>query len=114
VPDHEGGGGWWSVDHLLIDQDAVPTFVEVKGPPIRGRGGKSSRRCSTTPLTAQCSGHRSSSAPGSKAMTRPVLWNSWSTGWIPRKATRKTWPARSGGPRRPTFGRPHPAGVCRR
>ena len=30
VPDHEGGGGWWSVDHLLVDQDAVPTFVEVK------------------------------------------------------------------------------------
>jgi hypothetical protein len=30
VPDHEGGGGWWSVDHLVVDQDAVPTFVEVK------------------------------------------------------------------------------------
>ncbi len=30
VPDHEGGAGWWSVDHLLVDQDAVPTFVEVK------------------------------------------------------------------------------------
>jgi hypothetical protein len=30
VPDHEGGGGWWSVDHLAVDQDAVPTFVEVK------------------------------------------------------------------------------------
>lgn len=30
VPDHEGGGAWWSVDHLAVDQDAVPTFVEVK------------------------------------------------------------------------------------
>ena len=30
VPDHAGGGGWWSVDHLAVDQDAVPTFVEVK------------------------------------------------------------------------------------
>jgi hypothetical protein len=30
VPDHEGGGGWWSIDHLVVDQDAVPTFVEVK------------------------------------------------------------------------------------
>src|SRR5260221_13424999 len=30
VPDHEGGGGWWSIDHLAVDQDAVPTFVEVK------------------------------------------------------------------------------------
>jgi len=24
------GGGWWSIDHLVVDQDAVPTFVEVK------------------------------------------------------------------------------------
>jgi hypothetical protein len=30
VPDREGGGSWWSIDHLLVDQDAVPTFVEVK------------------------------------------------------------------------------------
>ncbi len=30
VPDHDGGGGWWAVDHLVVDQDAVPTFVEVK------------------------------------------------------------------------------------
>jgi hypothetical protein len=30
VPDHEGGGGWWALDHLAVDQDAVPTFVEVK------------------------------------------------------------------------------------
>jgi hypothetical protein len=30
LPSEEGGGGRWSVDHLLIDQDAVPTVVEVK------------------------------------------------------------------------------------
>jgi len=30
VPDREGGGAWWAVDHLAVDQDAVPTFVEVK------------------------------------------------------------------------------------
>jgi hypothetical protein len=30
VPDTEGGGGRWSLDHLFIDQDAVPTLVEVK------------------------------------------------------------------------------------
>ncbi len=30
IPDREGGGGWWAVDHLAVDQDAVPTFVEVK------------------------------------------------------------------------------------
>jgi hypothetical protein len=30
IPDREGGGSWWSIDHLMVDQDAVPTFVEVK------------------------------------------------------------------------------------
>lgn len=30
VPDEEQGSDRWSLDHLFIDQDAVPTFVEVK------------------------------------------------------------------------------------
>lgn len=30
VPDREGVGGYWALDHLLVDQDAVPTLVEVK------------------------------------------------------------------------------------
>jgi hypothetical protein len=30
IPNQEGGAAWWSVDHLVVDQDAVPTFVEVK------------------------------------------------------------------------------------
>jgi hypothetical protein len=30
VPDDEDAGGRWSVDHLFLDQDAVPTLVEVK------------------------------------------------------------------------------------
>src|SRR5579871_703842 len=30
VPDWEEGGTRWSVDHLFLDQDAVPTLVEVK------------------------------------------------------------------------------------
>ena len=30
VPSEEGGGGRWSLDHLFLDQDAVPTLVEVK------------------------------------------------------------------------------------
>lgn len=30
VADHEGGSGRWSLDHLFLDQDAVPTLVEVK------------------------------------------------------------------------------------
>lgn len=30
VPDRESGGGRWSIDHLFLDQDAIPTLVEVK------------------------------------------------------------------------------------
>ena len=30
LPSEEDGGGRWSVDHLFLDQDAVPTLVEVK------------------------------------------------------------------------------------
>ncbi len=30
VPAEESGAGRWSVDHLFLDQDAVPTIVEVK------------------------------------------------------------------------------------
>lgn len=30
LPDSEDAGGRWSVDHLFLDQDAVPTLVEVK------------------------------------------------------------------------------------
>jgi len=30
VPSEEGGSGRWSMDHLFLDQDAIPTIVEVK------------------------------------------------------------------------------------
>lgn len=30
VPSEEGGAGRWSLDHLFLDQDAIPTLVEVK------------------------------------------------------------------------------------
>lgn len=30
VPGHEGGNDQWFLDHLFIDQDGTPTFVEVK------------------------------------------------------------------------------------
>jgi hypothetical protein len=33
IPDDEGAGARWSLDHLFLDQDGVPTLVEVK----RGR-----------------------------------------------------------------------------
>jgi hypothetical protein len=30
VPEEEGGSGRWSLDHPFLDQEAVPTLVEVK------------------------------------------------------------------------------------
>ncbi len=30
VPDMEGGANRWSLDHLFLDQDGIPTLVEVK------------------------------------------------------------------------------------
>jgi hypothetical protein len=30
LPDADDATGRWSVDHLFLDQDAVPTLVEVK------------------------------------------------------------------------------------
>jgi len=30
IPSEEDGAGRWSVDHLFLDQDAIPTLVEVK------------------------------------------------------------------------------------
>src|SRR6266446_6527087 len=30
IPDEDGGSGRWSVDHLFVDQDGIPTLVEVK------------------------------------------------------------------------------------
>lgn len=30
IPLEEGGGNWMAVDHLFLDQDGIPTFVEVK------------------------------------------------------------------------------------
>ena len=30
VPAKQDGGTWWSLDHLFLDQDSIPTLVEVK------------------------------------------------------------------------------------
>lgn len=30
IPGEEGGAGRWALDHLFLDQDAIPTLVEVK------------------------------------------------------------------------------------
>ncbi len=30
MPSEEGGAGRWAIDHLFLDQDGIPTIVEVK------------------------------------------------------------------------------------
>jgi hypothetical protein len=30
IPDAEGGANRWAIDHLFVDEDSIPTFVEVK------------------------------------------------------------------------------------
>lgn len=30
IPREDGGSDWWAIDHILVDQFAIPTFVEVK------------------------------------------------------------------------------------
>lgn len=30
IPSEEGGGNRWALDHLFLDQDAIPTLIEVK------------------------------------------------------------------------------------
>ncbi len=30
MPGESEGANWWSLDHLFLDQDAIPTFLEVK------------------------------------------------------------------------------------
>src|SRR2546427_12461053 len=30
IPGEEDGAGRWSLDHLFLDQDAIPTLIEVK------------------------------------------------------------------------------------
>jgi hypothetical protein len=30
IPDQEGGGDRWAIDHLFLDQDGIPTLIEVK------------------------------------------------------------------------------------
>jgi|SRR5579872_3961516 len=45
IPDKEGGGERWSLDHVFIDQSGVPTFVEVKRSTDTAFGVKSLDRC---------------------------------------------------------------------
>ena len=72
VADREEGGDRWSLDHLFVDQDAIPTFVEVKRSSDTGFAARSSARCSTTPPTHRRIGTRGAcAAASSRASTTP-------------------------------------------
>jgi len=49
LPSEEDGAGRWAVDHLFLDQDAIPTLVEVKRSTDAVSEEKLSGRCSIMP-----------------------------------------------------------------
>ncbi len=65
VPAYEGGGGRWSLDHLFVDQDAVPTLVEVKRSDDTRIRREVVGQMLTTPRTESSIGRLSGSAPTS-------------------------------------------------
>lgn len=76
VPDHEGGGGWWAVDHLAVDQDAIPTFVEVK-------------RASDTRARREVVAQMLDYAANGSAFWTPELLRGWFEGDDPAEATER-------------------------
>jgi hypothetical protein len=80
VPDHEGGGGWWSIDHLAVDQDGVPTFIEVK-------------RASDTRARREVVAQMLDYAANGSLFWAPVQLRAWFEGKDPEGATERlvTW-----------------------
>src|SRR5215831_5421699 len=76
IPDQEGGGSWWSVDHLVVDQDAVPTFVEVK-------------RASDTRTRREVVAQMLDYAANGSAFWRPDQLRAWFEGDDPEAATER-------------------------
>jgi hypothetical protein len=74
IPNQEGGGAWWSVDHLVVDQDAVPTFVEVK-------------RASDTRARREVVAQMLDYAANGSAFWRPEQLRAWFEGDDPEGAT---------------------------
>ena len=74
IPTQEGGGSWWSVDHLVVDQDAVPTFVEVK-------------RASDTRAHREVVAQMLDYAANGSAFWRPGQLRAWFEGDDPEAAT---------------------------
>ena len=48
----EVGALQWSIDHVFLDQEGVPTLVEIKRQATPASGARSWAKCSTTPRTA--------------------------------------------------------------
>lgn len=45
VPGESGGSDVWSLDHLFLDQDGVPTFIECKGLKTPAAAARLWRKC---------------------------------------------------------------------
>ena len=100
VPGEEGGAGRWSLDHLLLDQDAIPTLIEVKRSSdsrirreVVGQMLDYARTQSGTGISTHC-GNRMRRAFALSAKTRRV--RSQRSPMIPRRTMASTW----SGPRR--------------
>ena len=80
IPSQEGGGDWWSVDHLVVDQDAIPTFVEVK-------------RASDTRVRREVVAQMLDYAANGSAFWSPERLRTWYEGDDPEAATERlvTW-----------------------
>lgn len=76
IPSQEGGGDWWSVDHLVVDQDAVPTFVEVK-------------RASDTRVRREVVAQMLDYAANGSAFWSPERLRTWYEGNDPEAATQR-------------------------
>jgi hypothetical protein len=74
IPNQEGGGSWWSLDHLVVDQDAMPTFVEVK-------------RASDTRTRREVVAQMLDYAANGSAFWRPDQLRAWFEGDDPEAAT---------------------------
>lgn len=70
ISSEEGGSGRWALDHLFLDQDAIPTLIEVKRSSDTRTRREASARCSITRPTRSSSGGLTPSVLSSRHLAR--------------------------------------------
>ena len=74
IPAEEAGGDRWSIDHLFLDQDGIPTLVEVKrSTDTRLRRELVGQMLDTRPMPS-CTGPWRRYVAGSSVVVRPRVW----------------------------------------